>query len=138
MKLPTLLASALLLSVASRSSAVEVLIDGRAPESRAVETVEGSTQLNFTIDPAAAAATARDRIRIELRAQGAPERMLVGVPKATQYRRNRDAAIVPVWAVDVATAKPWSVWRVFVDGQGGRVIRVRSLMLHVSGSVFTT
>jgi hypothetical protein len=74
-----------------------------------------------------AAATAAAAIR----ARGDSDRLVTGRP-GMRYRR-RGTSLDPVWAVDVATAAPWGVWRVFVSGTSGQVLRVTDVALRARG-----
>jgi hypothetical protein len=88
----------------------------------------------FTIGGPQAAAVASETIR----SRGEPERLVVATPAARYYRRAADGALAPVWSVDVGTANPWGVWRIFVSGETGAVLRVTDLALRARGLVFPT
>jgi hypothetical protein len=121
----------------AEAGAVEVLVDGRpagsAPVSAGPRVARSTTPLPFVIGSDMAAATAETRVR----GLGEPERIVVATPTQAYYRRD-DAALAPAWVVDVSTANPWGVWRVFVDGQTGSIIRLADLTRDVSGDVFPT
>ena len=61
------------------------------------------------------------------------QRYVVG-DAAPAYR----AAGSPLWLVDVATSDPWNLWRVFVDGTDGSVLRVTTTAKDARGFVFPT
>lgn len=83
----------------------------------------------FAVGPADAAATAESAIR----ALGTPERLIVATPVAKYRTRARDSGLLPIWTVDVATANPWGVWRVFVNGTTGAQMHVTDLALEATG-----
>jgi hypothetical protein len=113
--------------------AAEVLIDGKAASSGASPPVAASTTpIPFVVSADFAKTLATNLVD----AGGTPQRIVVATPQQAYYRRARDARLAPAWVVDVSTVNPFGVWRVFVDGQTGRVIRKRDLLRYVSGDVF--
>lgn len=105
-----------------------------APLAVDARTCDAERTAPFTIGGDQAAAVATGTIR----ARGEPERLVVSSPAARYYRRAADGVLAPVWSVDVATANPWGVWRVFVSGETGAVLRLTELALHARGLVFPT
>jgi hypothetical protein len=122
--------------VVSPAAAFQIYIDGRVPETRSADPtlMPAPSVIDFTIGADVAAATAEARIR----ALGQPQRISVGQPVASHYRRPADGVSAPAWAVDIATINPWGVWRVFVSGVDGSVIKVTDLTRKVRGLVFPT
>jgi hypothetical protein len=131
-----LLATLLLLPGVCGAGNSEVLIPGRdasPPRPQAAQVV-----IDFSVAPEEAATTAEQRVRREprFRLHGQPARIVVGTPVADRYLRRRDGALAPLWVVDVGAASPWGIFRVFVDGQRGTVVRIIELSRNARGSVF--
>jgi hypothetical protein len=87
---------------------------------------------DFTVDANAASAAAQAAVT----GQGQADRLIVSTPVAQYF--PTDGGLVPVWLVDVATAGPWRVWRVFVAGDTGVVMQTIALSRDAHGLVFPT
>ena len=85
---------------------------------------------DFTIDAGTAAATARSTVE----SFGAVQRIMVSPPAARYF--DTGSGLAAAWLVDVATAQPWTVWRVFVAGDTGAVLRSTKLSREAHGLVF--
>ncbi len=53
------------------------------------------------------------------------------------YRSVADKAL-PTWELDVATDRPFGLWRVLVDAHSGEVLRALSTMVQALGSAYAT
>ncbi len=108
----------------------EVVTHDGAVASSAVRFCPTTVAADFAVSADAAAATARSTVE----GFGTAERIVVSPPVARYY--DAGAGLAAVWLVDVATARPWTVWRVFVAGDTGAVVRSTKLSRDAHGLVF--